>query len=129
MSSPSTVRVPEGMSYVNAFRALWENSKLAAAIQMLAISDSLQASTVSTAEKVAELFKTHTYFDYEGGRMLKTDFCKFPELDVRLYDRDFGSGAAKKAIEAYNLKPSEERFDKGDSYKFEDLVKKDLTSI
>jgi hypothetical protein len=124
MSSPSTVTVPEGMSCVNAFRALWENSKPASFFLMNPILESPAADKVSTAEKVAKLFKTHTYFDYEGGRMLKTNFSEFPKLEVRLYDRDFGSGAAKKAIEAYNLKPSEERFDKYDSYKFGDLVKK-----
>jgi len=124
MSSPSTVTVPEGMSCVNAFRALWENSKPAPFFLMMSVSDAPQAATVSTAEKVADLFKIKTYFDYEGGRKVKTDFSQFPELDVRLYDASFGSGAAKKAIEAYNLKSSKERFDKNDSYKFEDLVKK-----
>ena len=123
MNSPSTVIVPEGMSCVNAFRALWENSKPARFFSIMSVSDAPQAATVSTAEKVADLFKTNTYFDYAGGRMLKTNFSEFPKLDIHLYDRDFGSGAAKKAIETYNLKPSEERFDKGDSYKFGDLVK------
>ena len=116
--------VPEGMSCVNAFRALWENSQTAPLLRARPDHEALQADTVATAEKVAALFKTHTYFDYEGGRMIKTDFASFPKLDIRLYDRDFGPGAAQRVIEEYNRIHPSERFDKNDSYKFEELVKK-----
>lgn len=122
MNPHTTITVPSGMSCVNAFRALWENSKPASFFSLTSISDSAAITTISTAEKVANLFKNHTYFDYEGGRMLKTNFSKFPELEIGLYDRDFGTGAAQKALEQYNKIPSSERFDKNDSYKFEELV-------
>ena len=124
MSSPSTVRVPEGMSCVNAFRALWEMSQPAAFFGNCPGFADVQAQSVSTAEKVAGLFKDRTYFDYEGGRMLKTDFSKFPELDIRLYERDFGPGSAKAALELYNAKEPNAKLDCGDSYKFEELTKK-----
>ena len=119
----SYVTVPEGMSCVNALYALWRNSTPASFFASQQVSPRTQAAAVSTAEKVAELFKTRTYFDYVGGRVIKTDFAKFPQLNARLYDRDLGDGAANKTIEKYNSIPSEDRFDKGDSYKFEDLVK------
>lgn len=124
MTINTTITVPAGMSYVNAFHALWKNSKPATYFSINNISDEPQASTVSTAEKVAELFKNKTYFDYEGGRMLKTNFSNFPQLAIRLYDRDFGIGAAKKALEEYNKIPSSERFDQNDSYEFKDLIPK-----
>ena len=124
MNAPTTVTVPEGMSCVNAFRALWENSKPAAFFSFHPSSENPQAATVGTAEKVANLFKDQTYFDYAGGRMLKTDFSEFPKLNARLYDRDFGDGAAQKAIDKYNQINPSERFDKNDSYKFAEIKKK-----
>jgi hypothetical protein len=39
------------------------------------------------------------YVDYLGGRLIKTEFYnEMKELDERLYDRDFGRGAAEYAI-------------------------------
>lgn len=124
MSSSSTITVPPGMSCVNAFHALWNNSKPAIFLQGRPEIESAQAETVSSADKVAELFKSQTFFDYEGGRLLKTDFSDFPTLQARLYDRDYGAGAAQKVIEQYNNIVPSERFDKNDSYKFEELTKK-----
>lgn len=121
MSSPITTRVPEGMSCVNAFRALWENSKPATSIQMHQTSNSFQPETVATAEKVAELFKSYFNFDYEGGRLLKADFSNFPELECSLYDKAYGPKAAQKALDQYNQIPSYNRFDMNDSYQFEDF--------
>lgn len=121
MSSPITTRVPEGMSCVNAFRALWENSTPAMPFQMHQNSNSVQTETVTTAEKVAELFKSYFNFDYEGGRLLKTNFSHFPELECSLYDKAYGSGAAQKALDQYNQIPSCNRFDMNDSYQFEDF--------
>lgn len=121
MSSSTVFKVPEGMSCVNAFHALWESSKPAVFLMYSPALQASQATTVATAEKVADLFKDHTYFDYEGGRMLKIDFASFPILDARAYDKDLGAGAAQKAIEAYNKIDPSVRFDKNDSCKFEDL--------
>lgn len=121
MSASTIFTVPEGMSCVNAFHALWENSKPAIFLMYNPALQASQATTVATAEKVAALFRDHTYFDYEGGRMLKMDFASFPRLDATKYDADFGAGSAQKAIEAYNKLDPSSRFDKNDSYKFEDL--------
>lgn len=121
MSSPTTFTVPAGMSCVNAFYALWENSKPAA---FWSFHVALQSPPATTAEKVADLFKIRTHFDYEGGRALKISFANFPKLDACLYDRDFGAGTAQKVIEKYNSVHSSERFDKNDSFKFEELTKK-----
>jgi hypothetical protein len=43
--------------------------------------------------------KAGAYFDYLFGRVIKTDVSKNP-LDLRLYDRDMGPGAGRRAIEA-----------------------------
>lgn len=50
-------------------------------------------------EEATELLKHHTYFDYLKGRVMKLDF-RGNVLRVDLYDRDNGSGAAQRAIEA-----------------------------
>jgi hypothetical protein len=123
MDNSSFVTVPVGMSCVNAFHALWTNSKPALFLSNRPELEQRQATVVGTAEKVADLFKHHTYFDYEGGRMLKTDFSEFPKLNARLYDRDFGPGAAQKALNQYNRVPSDQRFDINDSFDFALLTK------
>ena len=121
-TSQTTFIVPKGMSCVNAFRALWENSQTAAFFKHFPDLEGPQAESVATAEKIADLFKTHMYFDYEGGRLLKMDFAHFPELNARLYDRNFGPGAAQRAIEKYDHIHPSKRFDKNDSYEFEKLT-------
>ena len=50
-----------------------------------------------TVEQAAELLKTHTYFDYLQGRVMKIDLGR-DELRTALYDRDNGHGAARRAI-------------------------------
>jgi hypothetical protein len=50
-------------------------------------------------EEATALLRVSTYFDYLKGRVMKVDLSR-DELDPRLYDRDNGSGAAERAIEA-----------------------------
>ena len=47
--------------------------------------------------EAAQLFETHTYFDYLKGRVMKVDLSG-DEFDPRLYDRDNYEGAAQDAI-------------------------------
>lgn len=44
----------------------------------------------------------YTYFDYLKGRVMKVDLDK-DVLDPRLYDRDNGSGAARRALQSAGL--------------------------
>lgn len=116
MSSSSTVRVPEGMSCVNAFHALWACSRPVSFFADHPEMAKDQAQSVSTPEKVAKLFEAHTYFCCAGGRALKVEFSQFPELKV--YDTVFCQDAARKALEEYMEIPSNQRFDANDTYKF-----------
>ena len=127
MSSQAVV--PEGMSYVNAWYALY--SGIPKTSQFFAANpDQLPAEEekVSTSDKVANIFKNYPpnrqppyYMEYEGGRKMKVHFCDFPQLDVYNYDADNGPGAAQRALDNYALVASENRFDLNDSYKFSDL--------
>lgn len=74
----TTITVPESISCVNTFHALWKNSKPAAFFQTHRIPGVPYAATVSTAKKVAQLLTTTKNFDYTGRRLLKTDFSHFP---------------------------------------------------
>lgn len=119
---PTTFRVPEGMSCVNAFYALWVKSN---SDRFMTIENS-QDTTSLTAEKVADLFKTrrNLNFDSEGGRAIKTAFINFPEINAYLYDLALNrQGAAYEAIQEYSKIPPSERFDKNDSYQFKELRK------
>lgn len=118
MTIDRTATVPPGMSCVNAFIALWRESR--------PIGLGFLASTepISSAAKVALLFTENTYFDWVAGRPIKTNFSKFPKLDVSIYESPeyFGPGAAQKALDKYSEIPSNERLDTNDSYEFKNLI-------
>jgi hypothetical protein len=50
-----------------------------------------------TVEAAREILKTQQYFDYLHGRVMKIGL-EGDDLEVRLYDRDNGHGAAEHAI-------------------------------
>lgn len=50
-----------------------------------------------TRDQAAELLKTQHYFDYVQGRVMKIDLGG-NELNPWLYDRDYGNGAAERAL-------------------------------
>ena len=52
---------------------------------------------IMSEEEAAEMLKEQTYFDYVYGRVMKISLKTY-DLDVRLYDRDNGTGAAWRAI-------------------------------
>lgn len=118
MTAKSIVTVPEGMSCVNAFHAIWKRSRPVAFLKLyphLAVS---HGETVSTAQKVADLFRNHTFFENEGGKAMRVDFSQFPligcdERDLRM---------VLHALKQYNRIPSKDRFDFLDRYKFSELT-------
>ncbi len=68
--------VPDKMSYVNAFRALWEKAETPAGGFFDVYPEKLapEEEVISTSEKVAKVFQEsypHCYLDYQGGRRMK----------------------------------------------------------
>lgn len=116
-------KAPDGMSYVNAFRALWRSSQPANLFYVDSETITRQEAVLATSEKVVQFFKNLpcTYVDYAGGRLIKTDFSEYPKLAVVSYDREYGIGAAQKALDAYNQIPKDRRFDKNDACRFADI--------
>lgn len=51
-----------------------------------------------TIDEATELLKTRSRFDYLKGRVMKVDLSS-DEFCPRLYDRDNGSGSARRAID------------------------------
>jgi hypothetical protein len=52
-------------------------------------------------EEAAKLLESHGYFDYLKGRVMKLAITSVSEfIEERLYDRDNGQGAAKRAVDA-----------------------------
>lgn len=129
---PSIVKVPADMSYVNAFQALWMNSKPARFLEANPELLDRQESIVSTSEKVVKFFKElngNYLLDYAGGRLIKIDFRNFPVLTADGYDKEYGFGAAQIAISFYDLIPSSKRFDPDDSCRFSELPKKLVSKL
>src|SRR5579862_2582378 len=122
-TTPMYTKVPDGMSYINALYALYQNAQnhadeklnadrlasrigLAENLDSFAIEDRLQHLATRTNDYMKDFFKTlgrhsgHTpLVDYLGCYRIKTDFTNFPFLITDRYDSIYGLGAAKKALE------------------------------
>lgn len=95
-----TTRVPEGMSSVDAFNALYKNATI---LGMGTLNPSAGEIPGSPWNAI-QVFKTYCpsgFCDYVRGKYMKVDFRKFPEIDIAIYDKRYGEGAAKKAIQSY----------------------------
>lgn len=62
-----------------------------------------------TLEEAQSILARGTYIDYLGGRVMKVDLSDPPMMDVYLYDRDNGSGAAQRALDDYFTSTPQER--------------------
>ncbi len=59
-----------------------------------------------TAEEAAKTLAESPYIDYWHGRVMKVDFApEHDEIDLRLYDRDNGTGAGDAALLDAAAKP------------------------
>jgi hypothetical protein len=118
MKSKSMVTVPEGMSCVNAFHAIWKMSRPVALLNVYPQFAAQHAETVSTAQKVAALFRNRTFFENEGGKAMRMDFSNFPI--ILCDERDLSM--AIRALNQYRRIPRKDRFDPLDTYKFSELT-------
>jgi hypothetical protein len=114
------ILAPEGMSYVNAYHALYRSATSYEEDTARSISE----EDVNTAEKVALMFRDFPawiepkyYIDCEGGRSIKVSFEYFPLLDVTGYDRIYGIGSALRVLQEYDNVSTRDRFDRCDRYR------------
>ena len=80
----------------DVIRALWKNSKPAAFFETFAaIGAGACPPPMPSDSKIDELLNQRCpYIDYLNGRLIKTDFSDIKNVDFRLYDREYGQGAA-----------------------------------
>ena len=82
----------KGLNKAEVLKALYDHSHCQGASWLQAVPEGYV-----TLEHCEEVLQTCTYFDYFYGRVLKVDLSG-DSFDERLYDRDCGEGAARRAI-------------------------------
>ena len=82
----------KGLNKAEVLRVLYDRSH----VQGMGFLQAVPNGFV-TVEHCEELLRETTYFDYLYGKVLKVDLSS-DEFDERLYDRDCGIGAARRAI-------------------------------
>lgn len=93
-------RIPEGMSSLDVFNALYRNGKVLG----MGVHNPAAGVIPFSQWNAVQVFKTYCptgYCDYVRGKYMKVDFSEFPKLDGNSYDKYYGAGAAQKAIDSY----------------------------
>lgn len=85
------VTAPAGMSRADALAGLWGCSSPARFFQDIPNGDESRKKQENAAwkskEKVEETIQKDPYVDYFGGRCIKTDLSKYPEIDLAPYKK------------------------------------------
>lgn len=109
-----TTRVPDGMSSLDAFQALYNN----ASVLGLGRHNPSAGETPGSSWNAIQIFKSYCHDDYCGyvrGKYMEVNFRKFPDIDADSYDKQYGEGAARKTIQSYqktmNKPDPKENFD------------------
>lgn len=119
------ITVPSGMSYINAFTALWlaavpqskqqrMNSKAVdnpKKIQNLMLQMTTLQLVVTNNKRNIVHFKC--FIAVVGGKQLNVDFARFPEIQIAGYDALYGHRAAKKALDDYHNLADDKKMDRG----------------
>ena len=85
----------ENIDKIELLKHLWRNSQTAAFFNNFPVSPPSEPKHQEFADAV------ENYVDYLGGRVIKTNFTKFPELDPWGYDRDNGTGAMQRIVDQF----------------------------
>ena len=120
MAPQVIIRAPGGMSPVNAFRALWHAANplpILSRPQNRALLI-VQEEMARTAEDVARLLRENPKLFYAGGRLVLSDFSNYPEINVSLFDQQYGPGEAQRVLNEYARIPTTHRFDQNDVHHF-----------
>ena len=91
----------KGIPKAAVLSALFNNARgfgIGILVDMLGAQTGAKSMSIGEAEALIENVRPHLYFDYVSGRLLKVDLSDDDSFDSRLYDRDYGDGAAERAI-------------------------------
>ena len=86
-----------GLDIYDVILALWRGSKPATFFAIANVAPP-PAPSKDDIDKALTIYGTRKYIDYLNGRVFKINFDDFPLIDVRLYDRDNGAGAAASVV-------------------------------
>ena len=126
----TVLKVPDGMSYVNAFQALFEyaESYNVRPIDWQGPSkEPLPISSLPSPKAVQVFFESlprgrpRYCVDYVKGIKIDVSFGSFPQLDVTQYNQRYGKEAAEKALAVYQAKGPSQWVDETNSFSFEQL--------
>jgi hypothetical protein len=93
----SVYKAPETMHPLKAFIALYYNAEV---IDMgaYAPNSGKPFDTLTEAEQVFLAACPNKYCDYVRGKCMKVDFSKYPELQTKQYNSQYGTGVAEKVL-------------------------------
>jgi hypothetical protein len=90
MSNPR-ITIKNDMSKVDVLEGLWKCSSPASFFKTIPNGDDVRKKQESAAwqdkEAIEKNLQRNSYIDYFGGRCIKTDMSKYPELDLSSYKK------------------------------------------
>lgn len=99
---PTKITAPHSMSRMDTLRGLWNCSSPASFFKTIPNGDELrqkqEASAWQDRDAIEQAMRKRPYIDYFGGRCIKTDMSKFPELDLASYQQQCGIEMTSKEI-------------------------------
>ena len=93
------VTIPKGMSQLEAFQALYAHAEVLGLGALNPAAGEAPCSDVNAAQ-IFEKYCPKNRCDYVRGKCVKVQFGS-SEIDARQFDKEYGSGAAKNALETY----------------------------
>ena len=92
----TTLQVPEALSLPETFSALYHAADV---VEQRATFAGKRLCNRNDARIIFESQCDDKYCDIVRGKYMHVGFASFPKLDITGYDKHYGEGAAKKAID------------------------------
>lgn len=95
-----SVKVPEGMSSVDVFHALYTNAQVIGYGKLHPAAGKIPTSPWNVVQLYQSSCRKGSC-DYVRGKAMKVNFTRLGENGAEGYDQKYGKGSAQKAIDAY----------------------------
>ena len=91
----------ENCTKVQAFHALWKNSKY------LGMGRLHNDGKDLTKDEIEDYLSNDIYVDYYKGKVMKINFSSWPDISPHGYNRDIGQGAMEAVADILKNNPNE----------------------
>ncbi len=98
-----SLQIPEGMTLIQAFEALYTNARVIGMGKFVPLSGDTLPDKLAEVMKIFQAHCPKHYCDYVRGKCMKVHFGDFPLVNGQLYDREYGAGAAQRAIDSFDF--------------------------